>query len=113
MKPETQFRQAQVIPFLKTLKCTVYFPVQQVAIVGTPDMLLCCRGRFVALELKSRGGTLSPLQKYNLDRVSARGGVAIVASPDNWAGVKSVLTALDEGEEDDHIKILRASGVQF
>lgn len=97
-KPETRFRQSVVLPFLKTLRRTVVFPIQQLAIRGTPDLLLCCSGRFVALELKSEGGKLSALQRYNLECVRQAGGYAIVASPSNWREVSYLLAKLDEGE---------------
>lgn len=98
MHPETRFRTSTVLPFLKTLRHTVVFPIQQKAIRGTPDLLLCCSGKFVALELKSEHGCLSALQKYNLEQVRKVGGVAIVASPLNWREVSYMLAKLDEGE---------------
>lgn len=97
-KPETVFRQSRVIPFLKTLRSTVSFPVQSLAIRGIPDFLLCSAGIFVGLELKSEHGSLSSLQSYNLAEIERCGGVAIVAFPQNWAEVKLQLQKLDRGE---------------
>lgn len=102
MKPETVFRQSKVIPFLKTLKNTAYFPIQQASIVGDPDFLLCICGRFVALELKSDEGVLSDLQRYNLQYIRNRGqGKAFVAEPKTWDSIKEILTKLSEGEHID------------
>lgn len=99
---ETPFRQTVVIPFLKTLRNTVAFPVQQVGISGTPDFLLCMSGLFVALELKGDGGRLSKLQDFNLKQVRKKGkGLAIVASPENWIAVTYLLSKLDQGEKCD------------
>lgn len=95
MKPETRFRKNQVLPFLKTLKNTSFFAIQQVAISGDPDFLLCMRGHFVALELKASGGKLRALQKYKLAEVEGHGGIALVADPDNWEQVKKTLLMLD------------------
>lgn len=100
LKPETKFRQNKVIPFLKTLKKTERFPMQQLAIVGDPDFLLCMHGTFVALELKDEGEVPRPLQQHKLDRVAATHGVSIVADPGNWGHVKNVLLQLDRGEYD-------------
>lgn len=98
-KPETKFRQNKVIPFIKKwLKNTHVFSVQQVSIVGTPDMLITCSGRFVALELKSETGSLSALQKFNLDAVKRTGGYGIVASPQNWRQVTYLLAKIEDGE---------------
>lgn len=86
-----------VRPFLKSLKNTVAFPIQQVAIVGTPDYLLSVRGKFVALELKSEGGKVSALQAYNLAQVERTGGIVLVATPKNWIEIKTKLNNLDRG----------------
>jgi hypothetical protein len=101
VKPETSFRKTQVIPFLKALPNTVFFPVQQIAISGTPDFLLCISGTFVALELKSKNGKLSRLQEYFLERVSKARGVSILASPETWEEDKKRLRQLAGGEKDD------------
>jgi hypothetical protein len=95
-KPESVFR-AKVRKFLKTLSHTVVFSVQQISLNGTPDMLLCVHGKFVALELKSRGGRVTPLQQLKLDEVRRARGVSIVADPDNWEETKEFLTLLDGG----------------
>lgn len=94
-KPESVFR-LKVTAFLKTLEHTHFFPIQQKAIRGTPDFLLCTRGKFVALELKSESGGLSELQRYNLDRVLFSGGYAFVAYPKNWMEIQKRLKEIDE-----------------
>ncbi len=102
-KAETTFRTGRVIPFLKTLKNTQFFAIQQVAIIGTPDFLVCCRGKFVALELKkSIKDKPTKLQQYQLNRVREAHGVSIVACPENWDGVKTLLQHLDQGDFDEH-----------
>ncbi len=95
-RSETSFRVNKVLPFLKTLKHTTYFPIQQMSIVGDPDYMLCIRGAFVALELKRAGKEPRPKQQEKLDKVRDSGGIAIVASETNWAEVKILLSLLDE-----------------
>jgi len=97
-KPETRFRQGKVLPFLRTLKNTYAFPIQQVAVSGDPDYVLCINGYFVALELKAEGGKPSPLQNYKLTRIIVAGGIAIVVEPSNWEQVKQALTKLSQEE---------------
>lgn len=47
---------------------------------GTPDILACVNGRFVAIEVKrANGGVVSELQKAKLKHIKNSGGVAIVA----------------------------------
>jgi hypothetical protein len=96
-KPETNFRNNIVNPFLKTLRNTWACSVQQISTIGTPDKLLCINGTFVALELKDRKGKLSTLQKHNLSLIKEAGGIALVADQDTWMTVKDILLHLDRG----------------
>lgn len=105
MKPETRFRINQVDPFLRKLNATTSLSIQQRAISGTPDKLLCSNGRFVALELKRDGGEVSELQKIKLREIHASHGVAMVACPANWAKAKEILLKLDRGEHYDQTEI--------
>lgn len=57
--------------------------IQQVSVRDTADILLCVRGKYIAVELKSSHGKLSPGQKHFLNCVEAAGGVALVCYPDN------------------------------
>jgi hypothetical protein len=95
MSTERSFRTGQVIPFLKSLKNTFFEPIQQMAIVGSPDFVACINGRFVALELKSKTGKLSPLQMYKLNQITFCNGISLVVSPNNWENVKKTLSDLD------------------
>lgn len=47
---------------------------------GVPDILACINGRFVGIEVKRPGGRLTELQKYNIEKIKAAGGVAFVAT---------------------------------
>jgi len=42
---------------------------------GTPDLMLCWRGRFVGIELKVDGGRLSPAQLETHEALTLAGGV--------------------------------------
>ena len=97
---ERTFRTGTVIPFLDTLKNTAYFPIQQVALIGHPDFMLCINGRFCGLELKKDGEKPRPIQQWLLDRITDCKGVALVACPSNWDEVKRYLKELDEGDSD-------------
>lgn len=96
-KPETVFRQNKVVPFLRKLKHAWFESIQQVGISGSPDILLCIRGKFVALELKNRGEKARPLQQFKLDSIAKAGGISLVADPDNWEKIKNKLIILDQG----------------
>lgn len=47
---------------------------------GTPDILACLKGRFVAIEVKrSKGGVVSALQEFKIKQIKNAGGVAFDA----------------------------------
>jgi len=46
---------------------------------GSPDLIACSPdGRFVAIECKSKRGKLTDFQRNYLNRIAARGGIALV-----------------------------------
>ena len=49
-------------------------PMQQ---RGTPDLLVCYKGRFLGLEVKLRGEQLKGLQLFEQQRIQQAGGVAL------------------------------------
>lgn len=99
MKPETRFRTNRVRPFLNRLPNTHVVAIQQVALRGDSDFILCMNGAFVSLELKRPGEKPSPLQEHKLNKVKKAGGIRLVASPDNWVEIKQILLKLSKGEE--------------
>ncbi len=58
---------------------------------GTPDVLCCFKGHFLAVEVKRPGGKVSELQKHHLNRIKESGGIAVVAY-----GIDEVRDALSE-----------------
>lgn len=96
MKPETKFRNYTVIPYLEDLKRCKVFSVQQLALNGDPDLIVCLNSFFVALEIKSSGEAPRPLQEFKLSEVRKAGGVAMAVSPDNWEDVKIILTTIEQ-----------------
>lgn len=69
---------------------------QQVVIKGTPDLLCCVNGLFLAIELKSaKNAKVDKLQQYNIDKIIAAGGMACVAYPENWEEIFKVICDLE------------------
>lgn len=97
MKSETKFRTSQVTPFFKTLTHTSYFPIQQKSIRGDADFILCARGFFVWLELKTDIGEPDKLQVYKASCVKHSGGIVLIGRPSNWEKIKNFLQLLDKG----------------
>lgn len=46
---------------------------------GIPDLVLCYKGRFIAIELKDDKGTPSALQKVWQAKIQAASGISIIA----------------------------------
>ena len=100
MKPETKFRIYKVFPFLHTLKNGYFMSISQRGISGTPDILGCLNGRFIAIEIKAENGRLSRLQDRNLRKIRESGGLAFSVKPSDWELLKDLLTMYNRGESD-------------
>lgn len=70
--------------------------IQQVALRGTPDILACCNGVFVAIELKVDDNKADPLQEYKLEMIRGAGGKVFVAYPKNAARILSEIRKLKQ-----------------
>jgi penicillin-binding protein-related factor A (putative recombinase) len=55
---------------------------------GVSDILGLYQGRFLAIEVKTKTGRLSPVQKLFLERVKSYGGIAFVARSVEDVGVE-------------------------
>lgn len=60
---------------------------------GEPDMILCCNGRYLAVEVKTPTGRQSEWQKLRQAQIEASGGTYIVARD-----VEDVLKAVERIE---------------
>lgn len=61
---------------------------------GVPDLLVCVRGHFVAIEVKAENGKLSKLQKYNLEQIRKAGGIALAVKPSDFDSLKQCIIEL-------------------
>ena len=57
---------------------------------GTPDILACLRGKFIAIEVKDTGKKATPLQKAQIRRIIKAGGIAF--ETDNLDKAKRILS---------------------
>lgn len=84
MKPETKLKM-KLFKALKQIPHCWFVKVQQRTIRGTPDVIICCRGKFFARELKSvetKYG-VDPLQAHTLEQIKNAGGDADVLDENN------------------------------
>lgn len=82
MKDETKFK-VKILARLKEIPGLWYTKVQMVSVRGVPDILICYKGQFIAMELKTDSGKLDPLQGHVLKNIAKAGGTAIVVTPHN------------------------------
>lgn len=61
---------------------------------GVPDLLVCCNGYFLGVELKNEVGTPSDLQLWNIGKIREAGGIAIVLYPDQFEEFKDIIRRL-------------------
>lgn len=61
---------------------------------GVPDLLVCCNGYFLAVELKAEKGHPSDLQIWNIDNIRKAGGISIVLYPFQYDQFKELIHSL-------------------
>ena len=61
---------------------------------GIPDLLVCCNGYFVAVEVKAPNGKPSELQKRNIKQINEQDGFGVILYPDQFDDFKKMISAL-------------------
>lgn len=64
---------------------------------GIPDLLVCCNGYFMGIELKAAAGKPSALQKWNVKNIRASNGIALVLYPDQFDAFKRMIELIMSG----------------
>jgi pantoate kinase len=59
---------------------------------GVPDFLICHKGRFIAVEAKAGSNKPTALQEMHLQKISGRGGTALVINETNMDLLRKELT---------------------
>lgn len=85
MAAEKQFEN-KVKTFLKDNGCWFlkYWGGAAYTKSGIPDILVCCKGQFMGIEVKAPDGKPSDLQIYNLRQIDRAGGLAILLYPKDY-----------------------------
>lgn len=63
---------------------------------GIPDILCCCNGYFVAVEVKASNGKPSELQKRNIEKIYESGGIGMILYPDQFNKFKELIRWLQK-----------------
>lgn len=64
---------------------------------GIPDLLVCCNGYFLGVELKGPKGRPSELQLWNIKQIKNAGGIALVLYPKDFEEFKTLIQNLKKG----------------
>ena len=62
--------------------------------IGTPDILACINGKFVAVEVKGEKGKPSDLQLYHIEQIRKAGGYGTVLYPKDFEKFKKDVESL-------------------
>lgn len=62
--------------------------------IGTPDIIACINGKFVAVEVKGEKGKPSDLQLYHIDQIQKAGGYGTVLYPKDFEKFKKDVESL-------------------
>lgn len=81
--------------YLKERGCySVKYHGNYYSINGTPDILACVNGFFLAIEVKAPEGKPSELQLAKIDDIRKAGGFGYVVYPSGWQRLKDVIDGL-------------------
>ena len=61
---------------------------------GIPDILACCNGHFLAIEVKAENGRPSELQRYHIEEIRQSGGHAVIVKPSQFEELKELIEEL-------------------
>lgn len=61
---------------------------------GTPDILACVNGYFLAIEVKAENGHPSELQRVKVNAIRKAGGFAYIVYPSDWNRLKDIIDGL-------------------
>ena len=59
---------------------------------GIPDLLVCCNGVFLGIEVKAENGKPTELQLWNIEEIKKSGGIAMVLYPKDFENFKKLIT---------------------
>ena len=94
-KEETKFKE-KVQKDLKKLKNVWSIKTQERSRRGTPDLIICYAGIFIAIELKTDIGVIDKLQFETLKKIRASGGYAFTSCPSQWEMHYQIIKSLGE-----------------
>jgi hypothetical protein len=93
LTPETKVKR-KVTLILNKYDAYFFFPASNgFGRAGIPDIVVCYRGQFIAIECKAGKNTTTALQRRELSAVEDAGGYALVINESN---IDQVIAVLDQ-----------------
>lgn len=62
---------------------------------GIPDILCCCNGYFIGIEVKAPNGKPSELQKMNIRKINQCNGFGVILYPDQFDDFKEMIQLIN------------------
>ena len=91
--PETKVKR-KVTQILNQYECYFFFPASNgFGRAGIPDIIVCYRGQFIAIECKAGKNTTTALQRRELSTIEKAGGYSLVINESN---IDQVIAVLDQ-----------------
>ena len=78
LKTSEKYIQSNLIKFLNSQKKVWFVKTIVCNKAGCPDILCSIDGKFVAIELKSKGKVASKIQMLNIENIRKTGGIAYI-----------------------------------
>jgi Holliday junction resolvase len=92
--PEKKVKD-KVKKVLDKLGCYYFFPATGgFGRSGVPDIIICFKGHFVAIECKAGDNKPTALQEMNMKKIKESGGDAIVINEGNVTDVEQWITGI-------------------
>jgi len=94
--PEKKVKK-KVVEILKQHSAYYFYPVTGgFGASGVPDIVACCNGRFLGIEVKADAKKRGPtaLQQKNLNQINTTGGVGVVIDANNLDELEEVMKGL-------------------
>lgn len=105
MAAEKQFEN-RLKKFLEDEGCWfVKFFANAYTKIGIPDILCCCNGHFLAIEVKAPKGKPSELQKWNVRKIK-ESGYGVILYPDQFEDFKMMVKCIESDDEFNALRIM-------
>jgi|TARA_R110000803_G_scaffold43870_2_gene93219 Holliday junction resolvase len=89
--PEKKVKD-KVVSLLKAYGVYYFFPATfGMGRSGVPDVVCCCKGKFIGIECKAGKNTPTALQKRELKAIEDADGLALVINEDNLQALEEAL----------------------